>query len=57
MVLSELYLSSVLSEVHKVQDAAGIIKGNDIRDLKALGEVSGDDLTEANSITGTSICR
>lgn len=45
--ISELYLSSVLSEVHKVQDAAGIIKGNDIRDLKALGEVSGDDLTEA----------
>lgn len=33
--------------MHKVQDAAGIIKGNDIRDLKALGEVSGDDLTEA----------
>lgn len=45
--ISELYLSSVLSEVHKVQDAAGIIKENDIRDLKALGEVSGDDLTEA----------
>ena len=45
--ISELYLSSVLSEVHKVQDAAGIIKENDIRDLKALGEVSGGDLTEA----------
>ena len=44
--ISELYLSSVLSEVHKVQDAAGTIKDNDIRDLKALGEVAGDDLTE-----------
>lgn len=45
--ISELYLSSVLTEVHKVQDAAGNIKENDIRDLKALGEVSGDDLREA----------
>lgn len=44
--ISELYLSSVLTEVHKVQDAAGHIKENDIRDLKALGEVSGDDLRE-----------
>ena len=45
--ISELYLSSILTEVHKVQDAAGNIKENDIRDLKALGEVSGDDLREA----------
>lgn len=44
--ISELYLSSVLTEVHKVQDAAGNIKENDVRDLKALGEVSGDDLRE-----------
>ena len=32
--------------MHKVQDAAGNIKENDVRDLKALGEVSGDDLRE-----------
>ena len=44
--ISELYLSSVLSEVHKVQDAASMIKDNDIRDLEALGEVTGNDLTE-----------
>lgn len=45
--ISELYLSSVLTEVHKVQDVAENIKENDVRDLKALGEVSGDDLREA----------
>lgn len=44
--ISELYLSSVLSEVHKVQDVIGRIKDNDVRDLKALGEIAGDDLRE-----------
>lgn len=44
--ISELYLYSVLTEVHKVQDVAGTIKENDVRDLKALGEVAGDDLRE-----------
>ena len=44
--ISEVYLSSVLSEVHKVQDSASTIKNNDSRDLTALSEIRGDDLRE-----------
>lgn len=44
--ISEVYLSSVLSEVHKVQDSASTIKNNDFRDLTALSEIRGDDLRE-----------
>ena len=44
--VSEVYLSSVLSEVHKVQDSASTIKNNDSRDITALSEIRGDDLRE-----------
>lgn len=44
--IGELYLSSVLSEVHKVQDAVGTISENDTADLNALEGIRGDDLRE-----------
>ena len=44
--IGELYLSSVLSEVHKVQDAVGTISENDTADLNALAGIRGDDLRE-----------
>lgn len=44
--IGELYLSSVLSEVHKVQDAVVTISENDTADLNALAGIRGDDLRE-----------
>lgn len=44
--ISEIYLSSVLSEIHKVQDAVETIGANDEKDLKALAKIQRDDLME-----------
>lgn len=45
--LSEIYISSVMEEVHSVQDSTNTVIGNDEKDLAALENVRGDDLTEA----------
>nr|WP_294494284.1 hypothetical protein [uncultured Mediterraneibacter sp.] len=45
--LSEMYLSSVVDEIHSVQDSVETIMGNDEKDLEALESVRGDDLTES----------
>ena len=44
--ISELYLSSVLTEIHKVQDAVETIGANDEKDLNALANIQRDDLME-----------